>query len=146
MNRAPLAEVTSDNLRLSEVRIEQGGRIPCRLAWTTKVPNAPPPEVARVTAVWSVEGALLAAILFVLPFVVRRCRREIPASLNAAVGGSMVVAMNVASEYGFGAVITVLPGFHAIQSALSRSVSDPLLNVAVTTNSLTAVTGSSSGV
>ena len=53
--------------------------------------------------------------------------------------------MNVASEYGFGAVISVLPGFHAIQSALTRSISDPLLNVALTTNSLAAVTGSSSG-
>jgi len=109
------------------------------------VPNAEKIDIARLVAVWSVEGALLVAILLVLPFALSRSRKLIPAGVNTATGGAMLAAMNVASEYGFGAVIAVLPGFHAIQSALSHAVSNPLLNVAVTTNVLAAVTGSSSG-
>jgi H+/gluconate symporter-like permease len=116
-----------------------------RLAWTAQVPNAPPVEIAKVAAVWSVEGALLAAILFTAPFAWRRSRKQIPEGITAAVGGAILAVMNVASEYGFGAVIAVLAGFHAIQSALSGAISDPLLNVAITTNALAAVTGSSSG-
>ena len=138
----PLMLVGALNLLFGAwIRGAYGGR----LAWTTEVPNAPPVEIARVAAVWSVEGALLAAILFVLPFALQRSRKDMLASVNTAVGGSLLAAMNVASEYGFGAVIAVLPGFHAIQSALSHAISDPLLNVAITTNSLAAVTGSSSG-
>ena len=115
------------------------------LAWTTEVPNAPPVEVAKVAAVWSVEGALLAAILFTMPFAWRRSKSQLQGGITAAVGGAMLAVMNVASEYGFGAVIAVLAGFHTIQSTLSGSITDPLLNVAVTTNALAAVTGSSSG-
>jgi H+/gluconate symporter-like permease len=113
--------------------------------WSAEVRNTEKIDIARVAAVWSVEGALLAAILIVLPFALQRSRKLIPAGLNAAAGGAMLAAMNVASEYGFGAVIAVLPGFHAIQSALAHAISNPLLSVAVTTNALAAVTGSSSG-
>ena len=138
----PLVLVGGVNLILgSWIRDAYSGR----LAWTTQVPNAPAVEVAKVAAVWSVEGALLAAILFTAPFALRRSGRRIQEGITTAVGGAILAAMNVASEYGFGAVIAILPGFHAIQSALSGSIRDPLLSVAVTTNALAAVTGSSSG-
>jgi H+/gluconate symporter-like permease len=108
-------------------------------------PGVEPLEIDRYRAVWSVEGALLAAILFVLPFAMRRSRATISGGLNAAVSGAMLAAMNVASEYGFGGVIAILPGFHAVQTAMGKAISNPLLNIAATTNVLAAVTGSSSG-
>jgi H+/gluconate symporter-like permease len=138
----PLLLVGGVNLLFGAwIRYAYGGP----LAWTVKVPNAPPIEIAKVAAVWSVEGALLAAILFTTPYALRRSRAHLQGGITAAVGGALLAVMNVASEYGFGAVIAVLSGFHAIQSALSGAISDPLLNVAITTNSLAAVTGSSSG-
>jgi H+/gluconate symporter-like permease len=52
--------------------------------------------------------------------------------------------MNTASEYGFGAVIAALPGFLVVAHAL-QSISNPLINEAVTINLLSGITGSSSG-
>ena len=57
----------------------------------------------------------------------------------------MLAALNTGSEYGFGAVIAVLPGFRAVNDFLSRTIEDTLLNIAVTTNALAAITGSASG-
>jgi H+/gluconate symporter-like permease len=137
----PLATVAVLNLLLAYwIRGASG-----KFELSAHVPNAEKIDIARLVAVWSVEGALLAAILLVLPFALSRSRKLIPAGVNTATGGAMLAAMNVASEYGFGAVVAALPGFHAIQSALSHAISNPLLNVAVTTNVLAAVTGSSSG-
>ena len=63
---------------------------------------------------------------------------------KAAIGGSLLAAMNTASEYGFGAVIAALPGFLVVANALS-SISDPLVKQAVTVTSLAGITGSASG-
>ena len=52
--------------------------------------------------------------------------------------------MNTASEYGFGAVIAVLPGFLFIKQAL-LSIPNPLINEAVTVTTLAGITGSASG-
>ena len=38
-----------------------------------------------------------------------------------------------------------MPGFQAVTNFLSRTIEDTLLNVAVTTNALSAITGSASG-
>jgi H+/gluconate symporter-like permease len=109
------------------------------------IPNADPIEIGKVAAIWSVQVALFVAALFALPFAFRASRKLVPAGVSAAVGGAMLGCLNVASEYGFGGVIAALPGFHAIQTALSNAITNPLLNVAATTNVLAAVTGSSSG-
>jgi H+/gluconate symporter-like permease len=52
--------------------------------------------------------------------------------------------MNTASEYGFGAVISALPGFLVIRDAL-KAIPNPLVNEAVTVTVLAGVTGSASG-
>jgi len=62
-----------------------------------------------------------------------------------AVGGAMLAALNTGSEYGFGGVISSLPGFRAINQFLAAAISDPLLNAAVTTTALAGITGSASG-
>ncbi len=91
------------------------------------------------------ECALIAAILFVLAASVRSVNKLLLPGLNAAIAGAMLASLNTASEYGFGAVIAVLPGFRSVSQALATSIADPLLNVAVTSNVLAGITGSASG-
>ena len=58
--------------------------------------------------------------------------------------GSLLAAMNTASEYGFGAVIASLPGFLVLADAL-KSIPNPLVNEAITVTLLAGITGSASG-
>ena len=58
--------------------------------------------------------------------------------------GSLLAAMNTASEYGFGGVIAALPGFLVVADAL-RAVPNPLVNEAVSVSALAGITGSASG-
>lgn len=51
--------------------------------------------------------------------------------------------MNTASQYGFGALIGALLGFLTVAHAL-QTISNPLINEAVTINLLSGITGSSS--
>ena len=109
------------------------------------VPRVASLEVHRVSAIWALEAALVAAILFVVVISFRRIRASMTTSLNAAVGGSMLAVLNTGSEYGFGSVIAALPGFTTVSQVLSATIRDPLLNIAVTTNALAGITGSASG-
>ena len=109
------------------------------------VAGVQPIEIERVAATWAVEIALLAAILMVLPFAWQRARSGLASGSQVAVAGAMLASMNTASEYGFGAVIAALPGFQAVNTAVSHAIRDPLLNLAATVNALSAITGSSSG-
>lgn len=109
------------------------------------VPKVSPIAVQKISAVWSVQAALLVAILIVLPFAWRRRQKPLTSGINQAIGGAMLAVMNTGSEYGFGAVIAALPGFHTVSAATARALQDPLINVAITTNTLAAITGSSSG-
>jgi H+/gluconate symporter-like permease len=63
---------------------------------------------------------------------------------KAAVAGALLASLNTASEYGFGAVIALLPGFVAISGAL-RAIPNPLLNEAISVTVLAGITGSASG-
>jgi H+/gluconate symporter-like permease len=103
-----------------------------------------PTNVGSVAAIWAVQGALLLGILTVLVFAFRRVAERFAEGTQAAVAGSLLAAMNTASEYGFGAVIAALPGFVVIADML-RAVPDPLVNTAVTVNVLAGITGSASG-
>jgi H+/gluconate symporter-like permease len=103
-----------------------------------------PTNVTQVAAIWAVQGALLLGILTVLIFAFRRVAERFAEGTQAAVAGSLLAAMNTASEYGFGAVIAALPGFVVIADML-RAVPDPLVNTAVTVNVLAGITGSASG-
>lgn len=69
-------------------------------------------QVASVAAIWAVEGALLVGILCVLVFAFKPVMAKFADGTKAAVAGSLLAAMNTASEYGFGGVIAALPRFH----------------------------------
>ena len=98
----------------------------------------------QVTAIWAVELALLAGILTVFAFAWTRVASGFAEGSKAAVAGSLLAALNTASEYGFGAVIAALPGFLAIREALA-AIPNPLINEAVTVTALAGITGSASG-
>jgi H+/gluconate symporter-like permease len=73
------------------------------------------------------------------PHCMRATERE--ARLETAARRSRRAA---ASEYGFGGVIALLPGFTLIADAL-RAIPNPLVNEAVTVTVLAGITGSASG-
>jgi H+/gluconate symporter-like permease len=101
-------------------------------------------DVAKVAAIWAVEGALLVGILCVLAFAWRPVTRQFADGSKTAVGGALLASMNTASEYGFGAVIAALPGFKLVADAL-HTIPNPLINEAVTVTALAGITGSASG-
>ena len=101
-------------------------------------------DVSKLTAIWAVQAALLLGILMVLVSAFGVIREKLAEGTKSAVGGSLLAAMNTASEYGFGAVIASLPGFLVLADAL-KGIPDPLVNEAVTVTLLAGITGSASG-
>jgi H+/gluconate symporter-like permease len=101
-------------------------------------------DVARSAPIWGVEAALLVGIVAVIVLSWRTIIPRFAAGSTTAVSGSMLAAMNSASEYGFGAVVAALPGFVIAAKALT-AVPNPLINEAVTITTLAALTGSAIG-
>ncbi len=101
-------------------------------------------EISKIAAIWAVEGALLVGILTVFAFAWKNVFAKFAEGSKAAIAGSLLAAMNTASEYGFGAVIAALPGFLVVANALG-SIPNPLVNEAITVTSLAGITGSASG-
>jgi H+/gluconate symporter-like permease len=101
-------------------------------------------DVAKIAAIWAVQGALLIGIATVLAFAWKPVMASFAEGTKSAIGGALLAAMNTASEYGFGAVIAALPGFLVVANALA-AIPDPLVNQAVTVTALAGITGSASG-
>lgn len=107
--------------------------------------DIPPVDISKLTAVWAVEGALIIGILTVIVFSFGQIRRTFNSEINGSIGGALLATINTASEYGFGGVIVMLPGFKAISGGIASAFRNPLLNEAVTVNILSGITGSASG-
>jgi len=101
-------------------------------------------QVPVVAAIWAVEGALLLGILTVFAVAWRPVLAKFADGSKAAVAGALLASLNTASEYGFGGVIALLPGFTLIADLL-RSIPNPLVNEAITVTVLAGITGSASG-
>ena len=101
-------------------------------------------NVAAVAAIWAVQGALLLGILTVFVFAWRPVIARFADGSKAAIAGALLASLNTASEYGFGGVIALLPGFTFI-SDLLRSIPNPLINEAISVTVLAGITGSASG-
>ena len=111
------------------------------------LPSLPHPLVTprdTLVAIWAVEGALVAGVLTVIGLAFRRVLATFATQTKTAISGALLASLNTASEYGFGAVIAVLPGFLLIRNSL-QAVPNPLVNEAVSITTLSAVTGSASG-
>ena len=114
---------------------------------TTRLPGMAAPvviEVMSAAAIWAVEGALLCGIGVVLILDFRHLLGQLAEGGKSAAAGAILVAVNTASEYGFGGVIAALPGFVAMQRVLG-SIGNPLINEAVSVTTLAGMTGSASG-
>ncbi|MDI1253148.1 GntP family permease [Thermomonas sp.] len=101
-------------------------------------------EISKVAAIWAVQGALLVGIVSILLLAWKSVAHSFAEGTKAAISGSLLAAMNTASEYGFGAVIAALPGFLVVANAL-HSIPNPLVNEAITVTALAGITGSASG-
>ena len=101
-------------------------------------------DVAKISAIWAVEGALLVGILTVLAFAWKPVLASFAEGTQSAISGALLASMNTASEYGFGAVIAALPGFLVVANALG-AIPNPLVNEAITVTALAGITGSASG-
>jgi H+/gluconate symporter-like permease len=101
-------------------------------------------DVSKQIGIWAVEAALVLGIATVVITAWKRVSASFVKGSQTAVSGSLLAAMNTASEYGFGAIIAALPGFIVVQGAM-KNISNPLLNEAITVTSLAGMTGSASG-
>ena len=95
-------------------------------------------QIGPVAAIWAVEGALILGILTVFIFAWRPVLAKFADGSKAAVAGALLASLNTASEYGFGGVIALLPGFKVVSSALS-AIPNPLVNEAVTVTVLAGI-------
>jgi H+/gluconate symporter-like permease len=114
---------------------------------TTDLPGLAKPittQVSSVVAVWAVEGALVLGILSVVVLAFGAIRERFAEGSKTAIAGSLLAAMNTASEYGFGGVVAALPGFLVVADAL-EAIPGVLFNQAITVTVLAGITGSASG-
>lgn len=109
------------------------------------VKGIPPVDIPKFTAIWAVQGALIIGIITVIVFAFRQIRRNFNGEVNISIGGALLATLNTASEYGFGGVIAMLPGFKAVSGGIASAFKDPLVNEAITITTLSGITGSASG-
>ncbi|MFF2446953.1 GntP family permease [Neobacillus sp. NPDC058068] len=102
-------------------------------------------DVPAVAAIWAIEMALAVGIITSLAYDWKRVTHNFKEGLNLSIAGALLATMNTGAEYGFGGVISSLPGFAKISDGISSTFTNPLVNGAVTTSSLAGITGSASG-
>ena len=100
--------------------------------------------VASVSGIWSVIVALIVAIL-VLVALNRQRLPSLRATVDAGSNASVLPILSVASLVGFGAVVAALPAFAMVAEWVLSIDGGPLVSLAVSTNVLSALTGSASG-
>ncbi len=103
-----------------------------------------PTSLQAVGGIWAVLIALFAAILVLLALNARRLTR-VRESMDAGANASVLPALSVASLVGFGAVVAALPAFELVRDWVLAIEGGPLVSLAVSTNILSALTGSASG-
>ncbi|MEM8811458.1 MAG: GntP family permease [Pseudomonadota bacterium] len=102
-------------------------------------------SIEAVRGVWAIVVALVASILFLIVTNFRRIA-DIRETLNRGADAAVLPIFNTASLVGFGAVIAALPAFTKVTEALlSASGGNPLVSVALSVTTLSALTGSASG-
>lgn len=88
--------------------------------------------------------ALISAILVLVAFNQRR----LPAlrdTVDAGANASALPVLSVASLVGFGAVVAAVPAFEIVRDWVLSIEGGPLVSLALSTNILSALTGSASG-
>ena len=102
-------------------------------------------SIEAVRGVWAIVVALVASILFLIFTNLSRFK-DLRETLNKGADAAVLPIFNTASLVGFGAVIAALPAFQDVTDALlSASRGNPLVSVAMSVTTLSALTGSASG-
>lgn len=106
-------------------------------------------SVDRVQSIWSIVVALTVGC-FCAAFIGRKRLAScggIIKPINSGAVSSVMAILNTASGYAFGCVIASLAGFQIVKNGLLHLQigNSPLLSEIVTTNLMTAITGSASG-
>jgi len=101
-------------------------------------------SLAAVGGVWSVIVALSAAIV-VLYACNRRRLKSLRDTVDAGLNAAALPVISVASLVGFGAVVAALPAFQGVSDWVMGIEGGPLVGLALSTNVLSALTGSASG-
>ena len=101
-------------------------------------------ELKKVLAIWSIIGAMAAAIVVIA--VANRLRiKDLRDAINKGTMGSLLPMANTASEVGYGAVIAALAAFAVVREGLRSVASDPVVSLWLVVTVLAAMTGSASG-
>ena len=106
-------------------------------------------KVGKISAIWSISVALI--ISSIAAAFIGRKRFQVMdgflAPINYGALSSAAAALNVASGYAFGCVLTTLPGFAPVTDMLVGLAQSfgPLVSAVVTTNIMCGITGSASG-
>ena len=102
-------------------------------------------SIEAVRGVWAIVVALTASIVFLIAVNWRRYQ-DLRETLNKGADASVLPIFNTASLVGFGGVIAALPAFAMVtESLMSASGGNPLVSVAMSVTTLSAMTGSASG-
>jgi H+/gluconate symporter-like permease len=101
-------------------------------------------SLSAVGGIWAVVVALTAAIL-VLVTTSRRRFPSLRASIDAGANAAVLPALTVASLVGFGAVVAAVPAFGSVRDLVVSSGRGVLVPLALTTNILSALTGTAAG-
>jgi H+/gluconate symporter-like permease len=100
--------------------------------------------LSAVSGVWSVIAALISAILVLVAFNYQRLP-AVRATVDAGANASTLPVLSVASLVGFGAVVAAMPAFELVRDWVLSIEGGPLVSLALSTNILSALTGSASG-
>ena len=100
--------------------------------------------LSAVSGVWSVIVALISAILVLVALNYQRLP-ALRATIDAGANAATLPVLSVASLVGFGAVVAAMPAFEIVRDWVLSIEGGPLVSLAVSTNILSALTGSASG-
>jgi H+/gluconate symporter-like permease len=134
----PLAVVMSVNLAMSMLIL------PSLDSSFLAEPEWGSTSIAAVGGVWSVIVALAAAI--VVLYACNRGRlKSLRETVDAGLNAAALPVISVACLVGFGAVVAALPAFQVVSDWVLGIEGGPLVGLALSTNVLSALTGSASG-
>lgn len=115
--------------------------------YTLALPGMKTPIMVNVAAnksLWAVQLALFVGILSVFALAFKQVSSHFVEGSKNAVSGCLLAIMNTASEYGYGSIIAVLPGFLFLAEAL-KGIPNPLISEIISVCSLAGIVGSASG-
>lgn len=115
--------------------------------YTLALPGMKAPILVNVAAnksLWAVQMALFMGIMSVFILSFKQVGPRFAEGSKAAVSGCLLAIMNTASEYGYGSIIAVLPGFLYLADAL-KGIPNPLISEIISVCSLAGIVGSASG-